>query len=662
MLAPKTEDKDRKRDGNMRHGKAPILVAALLLTLLSQTALGLKVVTYNILNFPGTTGSAREDDFIKVCDELEADIIVVQEMLSQTGTDQFLDDILNYTVPGTYAAGPFVNGYDTDNALFYRTATVDYISHQEISTALRNISEYVLRPVGYSSSDAELTIYSLHLKAGSTSTDQTKRLAEATILRNHMNNHDPDAHFMVAGDLNIRGSSESAYQKFVGSEANNNGRVKDPINRPGYWHDSYTFRDIHTQSPRTTQFGGGATGGMDDRFDQVLISYPLDDGDGLSYVSGSHVAYGNDGGHLNQAINYGTNYAVGSVIADALHEASDHIPVYADFQVPAKLDCASSLAFGEVIIGAVSEQILSVGNSAVSPADDLDYSFSAPSGFEAPAGGFSEPSGGSSGHSISMNTSSAGAQAGDLTVSSNDVDLPAASVALSGTVLNHAAPSLAAADILLVNTLDFGTHHAGDFDQMGISIHNFEYDSLQALLEIYDAEIVGGGGVFSIVGGFSAQEVGSTPADYRLVFDDASAPTGVVYEAVLTFSTRDLPGIVGGVMQDDLTIHLSACPLSGTSVPSGPTCFALAPGRPNPFTDATVLQLSLPTATKTRVLVFDISGRLVRTLVSEILTAGDHAVPWDGRDDHDELVASGIYLIRADAGEWRQSRKTVLLR
>lgn len=646
----------------MRYGKTLTLVAILLVTLLPQTALGLRVVTYNVLNFPGSTGSAREDDFVTVMDELDADIIVVQEMLSQTGTNQFLNDILNYTVPGTYAAGPFVNGYDTDNALFYRTATVDYVSHQEISTALRNISEYVLRPVGYSSSDAELTVYSLHLKAGSTSSDKTKRLAEATILRNHTNNHDPGTHFIVAGDYNIRASSESAYQKLVGSEANNNGRVWDPINQPGTWHDSYTFRYIHTQSPRTTQFGGGATGGMDDRFDLLLISAALDDGDGLSYVSGSHVAYGNDGGHLNQAINYGTNYAVGSVIANALHEASDHIPVYADFQVPAKLDCASSLAFGDVIVGAIAEEILSVGNSAVSPADDLGYSFSAPSGFTAPGGGFSEPSGGSSGHTISMDTSSAGTQAGNLTVSSNDVDQPSAGVALSGTVLDHAAPSLAAAGVVLIDTLDFGTHESGDFDEAGINIHNFEYDSLQARLEIYDAEIVGGGGFFSIVGGFSSQEAGSTPAYYGVVFDDVSAPTDVLYEAVLTFSTRDLPGIVGGVVQDDLTVQLSAFLLSGTSVPSDPTRFALAPGRPNPFTDATVLQLSLPTATATRVLVFDVSGRLVKTLVSGVLGAGDHPVPWDGTDDRGELVASGIYLIRADAGEWSQSRKTVLLR
>ena len=66
---------------------------------------------------------------------------------------------------------------------------------------------------------------------------------------------------------------------------------------------------------------------------------------------------------------------------------------------------------------------------------------------------------------------------------------------------------------------------------MGLSIHNFEYDGLRATLEISDAEIVGGEGFFSIAGGFSSQEAGSTPADYGLVFDDASAPAGVVASA-----------------------------------------------------------------------------------------------------------------------------------
>ncbi len=127
---------------------------------------------------------------------------------------------------------------------------------------------------------------------------------------------------------------------------------------------------------------------MDDRFDQLLVSYAFDDGSGLSYVPGSYTAYGNDGLHLNQAINDGTNYAVGDTIADALHEASDHIPVYLDIQVPARIDAPTSLALGEAIVGGVKALPLGVENPAVAPADELSYSLAVPSGFSGPTGPF----------------------------------------------------------------------------------------------------------------------------------------------------------------------------------------------------------------------------------------------------------------------------------
>ena len=142
-----------------------------------------RVCSYNILNFPGSTGTARLPYFRTVIQEVDPDVMVVQEMLSLTGVNQFLNGVMNYSTPGLYAAGPFVNGPDTDNAIFYKPDVVELVSHSEISTALRNISEYVLRPVGYTSTEAEFRVYSLHLKAGTSSSDLTKRLAEATILR-----------------------------------------------------------------------------------------------------------------------------------------------------------------------------------------------------------------------------------------------------------------------------------------------------------------------------------------------------------------------------------------------------------------------------------------------------------------------------------------------
>lgn len=67
---------------------------------------------------------------------------------------------------------------------------------------------------------------------------------------------------------------------------------------------------------------------------------------------------------------------------------------------------------------------------------------------------------------------------------------------------------------------------------------------------------------------------------------------------------------------------------------------------PNPFNPRTAIQLSLPEAGRARVDIFDVRGRLVRTLVDEELPAGIHQRTWSGLDDSGRRVASGVYLIR----------------
>ncbi len=630
--------------------------------LLPSTALALRVVTYNVLNFPGSTGTSRLDDFRIILEELDPDVLVVQEMLSETGMNQILDSALNYYSPGEYAAGPFVDGYDTDNALYYKVATVDYVSHQEITTALRNISEYTLRPVGYTSSAAEFRVYSLHLKAGTGTDDKAKRLAECTILRNHMNAYPSGGAFIVAGDYNIRASTETSYQKLLADEADNDGRVLDPINRPGTWHDSYTFADIHTQSPRTTSFGGGATGGMDDRFDIILISYALYDGEGMDYIPGTYTAYGNDGSHMNMAINDGTNYAVSAAIADAIHEASDHLPVYADLQLPAKIDAPSQLAFGSYIEGTPATAPVTVGNVAVAPADELDYSLAAPSGFSTASGLYDVEAGSENDHSIMMDTSSPGYRSGSLVISSDDVDQPTVSVALSGTVMSHAEPSLAEGSIVLQGTLDFGSHDPGDFPTLSINVHNVGYTELQALLGVYDAEIDGGDGHFDFDGGFAPRAVGDTPATFDIVFDCDGATPNTFYDAELVLHTRDDSSIPGWTTRSEIALTLTAYVEDGTGVDDVVGRLAFAPASPNPFVDATVFHLSLPQPAPVDVAVFDVTGRLVATIQSGELAAGEHALAWDGRNRHGVPAASGVYICHARVGEWQQTRKVVLIR
>jgi hypothetical protein len=122
-------------------------------------------------------------------------------------------------------------------------------------------------------------------------------------------------------------SSEPAYQMLIGTP-DNVGRCFDPIDTPGSWHNDESFADVHTQCPR-----GGSYGGMDDRFDFILASRTMFDTVAFEILEGSYTSFGNDGNHFNMSINDGENTAVPEEIADALYDASDHLPVYVDLLV-----------------------------------------------------------------------------------------------------------------------------------------------------------------------------------------------------------------------------------------------------------------------------------------------------------------------------------------
>jgi exonuclease III len=170
-----------------------------------------------------------------------------------------------------------------------------------------------------------IRVYVMHLKAGDTQADADERAQQIAQLGSYYISNLPRVDKVIyAGDMNVYSSDESAYSQLIYSTEG--GLAADPINRPGNWHNNLKFADIHTQSPRVRQFGGGANGGLDDRFDQILLSRDL-----LShYIAASYTAYGNDGNHFNDSINAMPNLAVPQETAQALHDASDHLPVYLD--------------------------------------------------------------------------------------------------------------------------------------------------------------------------------------------------------------------------------------------------------------------------------------------------------------------------------------------
>ena len=120
--------------------KSKILFTVLLLIFLSTTSFAqyqYKIMSYNLLNYPGNDSAIRNPYFRTVIANTDPDILVVQEILSQEGVDGFLNNVLNIASSG-YTAGTFIDGYDTDNAIFYKTSVFTFIANNVIPTSLSN--------------------------------------------------------------------------------------------------------------------------------------------------------------------------------------------------------------------------------------------------------------------------------------------------------------------------------------------------------------------------------------------------------------------------------------------------------------------------------------------------------------------------------------------
>jgi len=89
--------------------------------------------------------------------------------------------------------------------------------------------------------------------------------------------------------------------------------------------------------------------------------------------------------------------------------------------------------------------------------------------------------------------------------------------------------------------------------------------------------------------------------------------------------------------------------------------FGLEPGKPSPFTSRTSIEYAVPEAQTVELGIYDLSGRLVRTLTSGHQPAGQHTAYWDGSDRNGDRVASGIYFVRYAAGDLVAERKLILL-
>lgn len=93
-----------------------------------------------------------------------------------------------------------------------------------------------------------------------------------------------------------------------------------------------------------------------------------------------------------------------------------------------------------------------------------------------------------------------------------------------------------------------------------------------------------------------------------------------------------------------------------------PAEYRLFNNYPNPFNPTTTISFEIPQSGNVTLQIFNSLGQFVRTLTSGDLSAGRHSFVWDGRDDSNNDVASGIYFYKLTAGTFSQTSRMVLLK
>ncbi|MEM6723665.1 MAG: T9SS type A sorting domain-containing protein, partial [Bacteroidota bacterium] len=289
------------------------------------------------LNYFGNDGS-RMDTLEKILDYYTPDLFMVQEIKNSSGFQEIVAAMNNVSddiyLGGTWA--PQISNPGSSNPLqqniVYNTRVLGLSFETFYTTNIRDINYFKLflksAELEAGGDTTFVHVYSVHFKSSQGFTNEQKRLAMAETSKDAMNLLPPDSYILFGGDFNVYRSTEPAYQKLL--EPGLNYQLIDPIDMPGEWTESsFPNKEIMTQSTRLSPLSDGAGGGMDDRFDFVMHSDNLHQGNAdLRFVEGSYDALGNNGSCFNQdLINCTTTDNVPAEIISALYYFSDHLPV-----------------------------------------------------------------------------------------------------------------------------------------------------------------------------------------------------------------------------------------------------------------------------------------------------------------------------------------------
>lgn len=355
--------------------RSSVLIVFLAALVGTAAAQALRVVTYNIdADTGGATGAIGGSQAGPgLTDVLQAignaklagnaqpiDVLALEELNAtksgSTGTPSITLDFIVSQLNNIYGAGTYATNNVVDattggtgggpSGIIYNTHTVQVLSAAVIGSASgsgapRAPMRYKLAPAGYNDHSADFFLYVSHTKSGTDSSpggDLDRRNVEANTIRTNSATSavGANAHVIYAGDFNLTGSSEAAYQTMISSTiagVGTVGQAVDVLNPANNWNTTSTYKALFTESATSDQF----------RDDFQFVTNPMLSQSGMQLVPNTLTVFGNGGNIYHQSVtnannstalagmlgSYSQTYQSG-ILAD-LTTTTDHLPIVADY-------------------------------------------------------------------------------------------------------------------------------------------------------------------------------------------------------------------------------------------------------------------------------------------------------------------------------------------
>ena len=169
---------------------------------------------------------------------------------------------------------------------------------------------------------------------------------------------------------------------------------------------------------------------------------------------------------------------------------------------------------------------------------------------------------------------------------------------------------------------------------------------------------VAGYGITNTDGSFTIAEL--APGSYSVTVDKVEYLAGSAGTATAN-PTYD--AITGAAVASTVSLNIDAV-VTDVSQESGavPESYVLEQNYPNPFNPSTQILFSVPKTEKVSLVVFNLLGQKVATLVDGLLVQGTHAVTWNGRDSRGFQLSSGVYFYTLKTASFVASKKMLMLK